>query len=163
MSRRLSGGMTPRNPPLGPAGRVERMPPRSLQPLAADRVVSPRLYRRELAAAIGLVLVVLQLLFGQLTLLVAIACLGTGRLARWRADWLAVPASCGLLWTLAIGLPAAADGLVAGPRQVAGYLAAAFSGHLGRLGHLSAAFAGPGSWLPRQLPLALVAGAAEAA
>ncbi len=145
--------------PFRPAGYdVERMPLRSRQALPADG-----LGRRELAAAAGLLLVALQLLFGQLTLLIAIVLIGVGRLTRWRSDWLAVPAACGLLWALAIGLPAAFRGLVAGPRQVAGQLAAAFSGHLDRLAHLGTVFAGAGNWLPRQLPLALIAAAAEAA
>jgi len=73
-----------------------------------------------------------------------------------------VPAVAGLAWTAAIGPRAAAAGFAAGPARIADYLGA--SGHqAGHLLHFTAAFAGLGTWLPRQLPLALVAGAAEAA
>ena len=57
---------------------------------------------------------------------------------------------------------AAAAGYAAGPAQIANYLGA--SGHQAdHLLHFTAAFTGIGTWLPRQLPLAVVAGAAEAA
>ena len=53
-------------------------------------------------------------------------------------------------------------GYTAGAARVAGYLGD--SGHQAdHLLHLTAAFAGIGTWLPRQLPLAVVAGAVEAA
>jgi hypothetical protein len=102
-----------------------------------------------------------HLLFAQLTLVLAAALYLTGRVARWRWTWLAVPAGAGLAWALAAGPGAALTGLVAGPRQVSAYLAG-IPGQPGRLLHLGAAFTGAGHWLPRQLPLALVLGAAEA-
>jgi hypothetical protein len=105
---------------------------------------------------------VAHLLFAQLTLLLLGCGLITGRVSRWRPLWLAVPAAAGTLWVAAIGLSRAVAGFVAGPRQVTAYLAGA-PGHPGRLLHVSAAFAGAGHWLPRQLPLALVAAAGEAA
>jgi hypothetical protein len=62
----------------------------------------------------------------------------------------------------AIGPRAAVAGFTAGPAQIADYLGA--SGHqASHLLHFTAAFTGMATWLPRQLPLALVAGAAEAA
>jgi hypothetical protein len=79
---------------------------------------------------------------------------------RWRWTWLAVPAGAGLAWALAIGPATAFSGLVAGPRQVAAYLAGCpASRACCTWARRSRA---PGQWLPRQVPLALVLGAAEA-
>ena len=62
---------------------------------------------------------------------------------------------------LALGPGRAAAGFAAGPAQVLDYLG---QGRLAAgLTHPSGAFAGAGRWLPRQLPIALIAGAAEAA
>jgi hypothetical protein len=80
---------------------------------------------------------------------------------RWRPVWLEVPAAAGLLWTLAIGPAAALDGFTAGPSMVASYLGG-IGGDSSRLLHLGVAYAGMGHWLPRQLPVALMTGAAEA-
>jgi hypothetical protein len=118
--------------------------------------------RGELTAALGVAALVAHLLVAQLTLLLLGCGLVTGRVSRWRPLWLAAPAAAGTAWVAAIGVSRAAAGFVAGPRQVTAYLARA-PGHPGRLLHISAAFAGAGHWLPRQLPLALVAAAAEAA
>jgi hypothetical protein len=118
--------------------------------------------RGELTAALGVAALVAHLLVAQLTLLLLGCGLVTGRVSRWRPLWLAAPAAAGTVWVAAIGVSRAAAGFVAGPRQVTAYLARA-PGHPGRLLHISAAFAGAGHWLPRQLPLALVAAAAEAA
>ena len=104
----------------------------------------------------------LHVLFAQLTILLAAAFYLITRVTRWRLSWLTVPAAAGLAWTAAIGPRAAAAGFTAGPAQIADYLGA--SGHqAGHLLHFTAAFTGMATWLPRQLPLALVAGAAEAA
>ncbi len=95
-----------------------------------------------------------QLLVAQLTLAAAVLFALTGRIARWRPHFLAVPAGAGLAWMLAVGpRPAVADYLSV-PRRLAGFL----TGSGGRHPALSGAFAG----LPGQLPLALMAGAAEA-
>jgi hypothetical protein len=118
--------------------------------------------RGELLAVCAVVVVVVHLLFAQFTLLIAVSCYLIGKPTRWRAVWLLAPAAAGLVWTLAIGPGRAAAGFVAGPAQVIDYLTA--SGHRAtHLLHFTPAFAGAGSWLPRQLPLALLAGAAEAA
>lgn len=110
-----------------------------------------------------LVLAVLgHLLFAQLTLILAAVFALTTRATRWRLSWLIAPVIIAVAWTLAVGPRAAAAGFAEGPAEVAGYLAV--SGHqAAHLLHLGAAFAGMGSWLPRQLPLAIPAGAAEAA
>jgi hypothetical protein len=106
--------------------------------------------------------VLAHVLFAQLTILVAAALYLITRVTRWRLSWLAVPAAAGLAWTVAVGPRAAAAGFTAGPAQIADYLGA--SGHQAdHLLHFTGAFAGMGNWLPRQLPLALLAGVAEAA
>ncbi len=118
--------------------------------------------RDELLTVCVLAVVLVHVLFAQLTILLAAAFYLITRATRWRLSWLIVPAAAGLAWTAAIGPRAAAAGFTAGPAQIADYLGA--SGHqAGHLLHFTAAFTGMATWLPRQLPLALVAGAAEAA
>jgi hypothetical protein len=128
------------------------------------RYLIPRgLPRRDEVLTVCMVAVVLaHLLFAQLTILLAAAFYLITRATRWRLSWLTVPAAVGLAWTAAIGPRAAVAGFTAGPAQIADYLGA--SGHqASHLLHFTAGFAGLAAWLPRQLPLALVAGAAEAA
>jgi hypothetical protein len=139
------------------ATQAEQMPRR------ARYLVPKGLPRRgEILAACVVAAVLAHLLFAQLTLVLAVVFALTTRATRWRLSWLMVPAAVGLGWTLAVGPRAAAAGFAAGPAKVAGYLGAA--GHqLNHVLHFTGAFAGIGSWLPRQLPLALIAGAAEAA
>ena len=118
--------------------------------------------RDEVLAACVVAAVLAHVLFAQLTILVAAALYLITRVTRWRLSWLAVPAAAGLAWTAAVGPRAAAAGFTAGPAQIADYLGA--SGHQAdHLLHFTGAFAGMGNWLPRQLPLALLAGVAEAA
>jgi len=118
--------------------------------------------RDEVLAACVVAAVLAHVLFAQLTILVAAALYLITRVTRWRLSWLAVPAAAGLAWTAAVGPRAAAAGFTAGPDQIADYLGA--SGHQAdHLLHFTGAFAGMGNWLPRQLPLALLAGVAEAA
>ena len=113
--------------------------------------------------AVCVVLVVLtHVLFAQLTLILAVVFYLITKVTRWRLSWLTIPAAAGLAWTAAAGPRAAAAGFAAGPARIADYLGA--SGHQAdHLLHFTVAFTGIGTWLPRQLPLALVAGAAEAA
>jgi hypothetical protein len=132
-------------------------------PRRARYLVPRDLPRRGEFLAAGLVLAVLaHVLFAQLTIIFAVLfCLVTG-VTRWRLSWLVAPLIVGVAWTLAVGPRAAAAGFGDGPAQVAAYLGA--RGHQGaHLLHFNAAFTGMRSWLPRQLPLAVVAGAAEAA
>jgi hypothetical protein len=117
---------------------------------------------RDLTAALAVAVVLVHLLFAQVTLALAILLLAVGRIGRWRPQWLAVPAAAGIAWVAATGAGRAAAGFAAGPRQVAAFLAGV-SGHPGRLARAAEAFAGAGHWLPRQFPVALVAAAAEAA
>jgi hypothetical protein len=118
--------------------------------------------RGEILAACLVFAVLAHVLFAQLTIICAVLfCLVT-RVTRWRLSWLVAPAVIGVAWTLAVGARAAAAGFADGPAQVAAYLGAS-GRQAAHLLHFNAAFTGIGSWLPRQLPLAIVAGAAEAA
>ncbi len=113
-------------------------------------------------AACVMLAVLAHVLFAQLTIILAAVFYLITKMTRWRLSWLAVPAAAGLAWTAAVGSRAAAAGFAAGPAKIVDYLGA--SGHQAdHLLHFTAAFTGIGTWLPRQLPLALLAGAAEAA
>ena len=143
--------------PAEPVSAAERAPRRARYVIPRD---TPR--RGEFLAAIGIALVILHVIFAQLTLVLALVFVGVTRVSRWRPAWLAAPAAAGLVWTLAIGPAAAVSGFTAGPARVASYLGGIF-GHSARLLHLGVAYADMGHWLLRQLPIALMAGAAEAA
>ncbi|HWG15657.1 MAG TPA: hypothetical protein VG268_20535 [Streptosporangiaceae bacterium] len=104
----------------------------------------------------------LHVIFAQLTLILALVFFGVTKVTRWRPSWLGVPAAAGFLWTLAIGSATALAGFTAGPSLVASYLGG-IAGHSARLLHLGVAYSAMGHWLPRQLPVALMTGAAEAA
>ena len=132
-------------------------------PRRARYLVPRGLPRRDEVLAVCLVALALaHVLFAQLTILLAAAFYLITRVTRWRLSWLTVPAAAGLAWTAAIGPRAAAAGFTAGPAQIADYLDAS-GRQAGHLLHFTGAFTGMATWLPRQLPLALVAGAAEAA
>ena len=132
-------------------------------PRRARYLVPKGLPRRgEILAACVVVAVLAHVLFAQLTIVLAVAFALTTRATRWRLSWLLVPAVTGVAWTLAAGPRVAIAGFADGPAQVAAYLGA--SGHqLDHVLHFTGAFNGIGRWLPHQLPLALVTGAAEAA
>jgi len=139
--------------------RVARMPRR------ARYLVPKSLPRRgELLAVCAVVVVAGHLLFAQLTLLIAVTVYTVGKVARWRAVWLLGPAAAGLVWTIAAGPGAAIAGFTAGPDQVFRYLMA--GGHFLHPGRAFPGMGSPywkwGSWLPRQLPVALLTGTAEA-
>jgi hypothetical protein len=118
--------------------------------------------RGEILAACMVITVLAHMLFAQLTLVLATAFFLTAKATRWRASWLVVPALSGMAWTAVAGPRAALAGFADGPGKVASYLGA--GGHqASHLLHFTGAFSGMAAWLPRQLPLAIVAGAAEAA
>jgi hypothetical protein len=117
--------------------------------------------RREVVAACAVAIVVAHLLLAQLTLLLAVLFAVAGKASRWRLWWLLGPAAAGLAWTLALGPDQALAGFTAGPSGLLWHLR---GGHLaGQAGQAQAWFGNARSWLPRQLPVALVCGAAEAA
>ncbi len=120
--------------------------------------VRPQHHSRDHLAALATFCCLAELLLAPLTLALAALLAAAGRLTRWRLHWLAVPASAGLVLILASGLSAARTGYAAWPRYLAGDLAGAAARDAGLAGLLAAAARD----LPRQLPLALLAGAAEA-
>jgi hypothetical protein len=148
---------------LGAETPAEVVTKAEYMPRRARYLVPRGLPRRDEILAVCVVLILLaHVLFAQLTLVLAAVFYLITKVTRWRLSWLLVPAAVGLAWTAALGLEAAAAGFAAGPAQIADYLSA--SGHQAdHLLHFTDGFAGIGAWLPRQLPLALVAAAAEAA
>jgi hypothetical protein len=137
--------------------------PAEQMPRRARYLVPKGIPRRgEILAACVVAIVLAHVLFAQLTIALAVVFALTTRATRWRLSWLLVPVLTGVAWTLAAGPRAAVAGFTDGPAKVAAYLGA--SGHqLEHVLHFTGAFAGAGTWLPRQLPLAIVTGAAEAA
>ncbi len=114
--------------------------------------------RREAAAGCILAVIVVHLLLAQLTLVLAAGFVVVSRVSRWRLSWLLVPAAAGLACILVAGPGPAFAGFAAGPAVVLRYLSGGdLAGRPGRL------FAGLPGWLPRQFPVALVCGSAEAA
>jgi hypothetical protein len=131
-------------------------------PRRARHLIPAGLPRRgELIAVCVMAILVTHLLLAQLTLVLALIFAVVSKASRWRLWWLAAPAAAGLAWTLAAGPGNAVAGFTAGPSAILWHLG---GGHLaGRAGQPLAGFGGVSKWLPRQFPLALVAGAAEAA
>src|SRR6266700_7635064 len=130
-------------------------------PRRARYLVPRGLPRRDEILAVCVVLAIgAHVLFAQLTIVLAVLFHLTTKVTRWRLSWLAIPAAAGMAGAAA-GPRAALAGYTAGAARVGGYLGD--SGHQAdHLLHFTAAFAGIGTWLPRQLPLAVAAGAVEA-
>ncbi len=132
-------------------------------PRRARHLFPTQLPRRgEVMAACAVLVLLVHVLFAQLTLVLAVTFIGVNKASRWRLWWLTVPALAGLAWTLAIGPRAAVAGFGAGPAQLLAYLGQGGQ-PLSQLAHPRGAFTDPGNWLPRQAPLALIAASAEAA
>jgi len=131
--------------------------PRRARHLIPDGV--PR--RGELIATCAVTILVAHLLLAQLTLLLALLFVLVSKATRWRLGWLAWPVAAGLVWTLAVGPGDAIAGFTAGPSGILWHLR---GGRLdGGTAQPLAGFGGAEHWLPRQFPLALIGGAAEAA
>jgi hypothetical protein len=143
--------------PAAPLAVAAREPRRARYLIPRDL---PR--RGEIIAALWALTLIGHLLLAQLTILLAVAFQVVSRVSRWRPQWLAVPAAAGFLWALAIGPAAALAGFADGPRRVLGYLAKT-ARDPANIVHLGTVFGGLGHWLPRQLPLALIVAAGEAA
>jgi hypothetical protein len=131
-------------------------------PRRARHLIPKEMPRRsEVVAVCAIAILVAHLLLAQLTFVLAVAFVLVSRTSRWRLWWLLAPAAAGLTWTLAAGPDKALAGFTAGPSSILWHLG---GGHLaGQPGHPFAGFSGARHWLPRQFPLALVCGAAEAA
>jgi hypothetical protein len=140
--------------PAALSGAADRPPrrPRQLIPPGLPR-------RRELLAALATGALLGQLVLAPLTLLIAVAVWAAGRIGRWHASWLAIPAGLGAGWTLLAGPARAAAAYASLPGQLAGLLTGRAAGHPAAL-HQALTTAGHA--LPGQLPLALLAGPAEA-
>src|ERR1700749_71756 len=95
---------------------AEHMPrrARSLVPRGLPR-------RDEVLAVCVVALILVHVLFAQLTILLAAAFYLITRATRWRLSWLMVPAAAGLAWTAAIGSRAAAAGFPPRPAPSADY------------------------------------------
>ena len=118
--------------------------------------------RGEIIAACVVLVVLAHVLFAQLTIILAVVFYLVTKVTRWRLSWLTVPVVAAVAWTAAVGPRSAATGFADGPAQVARYLGASGQ-QVSHLLHFTAAFAGMDRWLPRQFPLAIFTGAAEAA
>jgi len=131
-------------------------------PRRARHLIPTGLPRRgEVIAVCAVAILLAHLLLAQLTLVLAIAFAVTGKASRWRRWWLLAPMVGGLAWTLATGLDNAVAGFAAGPSSILWQLS---GGHLaGETGHPLTGFTNAQHWLPRQFPVALITGAAEAA
>src|SRR6185369_540230 len=139
---RVTPGTLGAETPAEVVTEAEQMPRRA-------RYLVPRgLPRRDEVLAVCVVAVVLvHLLFAQLTIVIATVLYLITKVTRWRLSWLTVPAAAALAWTAAVGPRAAAAGFTAGPAQIVDYLTA--SGHQAdHLLHFTDAFRGLGNWLP---------------
>jgi hypothetical protein len=112
--------------------------------------------RREFVAALATALLSAQLLLAPATLACTVLLAAATRLTRWRPAWLAVPAGAGLVLVVATGVRPALAGFGAWPAHLAGYLTGASRHHAALLAAATAD-------LPRQLPVAVLAGSAQAA
>lgn len=115
---------------------------------------------RDYVAALGTALLAAQLLLAPVLLACAVALVAAARLGRGRLGWLAAPAGAGLILIVAAGARSALAGFGAWPAHLAGYLAGATRQHPAGRVTLAATAAAD---LPRQLPVALLAGSAQAA
>ena len=116
---------------------------------------------RNLATGVAVAAIVVQLAVAQVTLMLAVAFVVMAALSRWRPAWLLGPGLVGIGWVSVIGAGRAWAGYLGGARHLVAYLTAPgpLPHHLDDLGALAA---GWHRWLPAQIPLALIAAAAEA-
>ncbi|HYK33805.1 MAG TPA: hypothetical protein VEV63_17665 [Streptosporangiaceae bacterium] len=118
--------------------------------------------RADLATSVAVVAFLTQLIFAQLTLALAICLALISKVSRWRPLWLAVPATAGVAWLLAVGIrPATAGYLAAGGRLLS--LLARHDTLAVKAKAVGDMLAGWRRWLPGQLPLALIVATAQAA
>lgn len=118
--------------------------------------------RKDLAAAAAAFLVLVQLLFAQLTIAVTGCLLIIGRASRWRPIWLVLPAAAGIAWVLTDGVWPSLAGYLAGGGHLIAHLARPRARVVG-LSRVRAALAGWRGWLLAQVPLAVPVAVAQAA
>lgn len=117
--------------------------------------------RADLTASVAVVAFLTQLFFAQVTLALVICLVIVRKVSRWRPLWLAVPATAGAAWLLAIGVRPATAGYLAVGGRLVGLLARHDT--LGAKAEgLSDLLVGWRRWLPGQLPLALVVATVQA-
>jgi hypothetical protein len=111
---------------------------------------------RNVAAGAAVAVIVLQLACAQATLGLAVVSLAIGVIGRWRPSWLGCLALTGLAWAVVTGPGPAWAGYVAAGEHIISVLAV--PGHPAGLAALTSGWQ---RWLPAQLPLALIAAAAQ--
>ncbi len=129
--------------------------------LLPPRAPDGRARSGELAAGLT-ALAAAQALLAPAVLLTAAGLIVAGRLTRWRPSWLSVPLLAGGYWLAAEGFRRSAAALAHGGARLASAELAVAS-RPGRLLQPGTLGIGAGRWIPQQLPLALLAGSAEAA
>ena len=96
--------------PLGAETPAEVVTEAEQMPRRARYLVPRGLPRRDEVLAVCVVAVVLvHVLFAQLTIVLAAVLYLITRVTRWRLSWLTVPAAAGLAWTAAVGPRASRD------------------------------------------------------
>ena len=139
------------------AGVLQRGPRRSQLGNAArpDR-------RGGLAAGLGTIAVIAELLTVPAAVPVSLVLFAIGRVSRWRLEWLLVPLLAGVGWLAAAGPRWAVTTAAAGPGQLLSGLTHAAADPSRLLRDPDGAVATALAWLPREIPGALVTGAAQA-
>ncbi len=138
------------------AGVLQREPRRS-QPGDARR---PN-HRGELAAGLGTIALIAELLLIPLAVPASLVLVAAGRVSRWRLAWLLLPLLAGTGWLAAAGPRWAVATVTADPGLLISGLRHSVADSA-RLTTPGGAAATALAWLPRQLPIALVAGAVQA-
>ena len=113
-------------------------------------------------AGTAAVLIVGQALTAPIVLLVGAVLLAVGRVARWRPSWLLLPSAAGGLWLALAGGRTALVGLATGAARISA-AELAVGAAPGRLLDPATLSVSADRWLLPELPLALLAGTAEAA
>jgi hypothetical protein len=139
------------------AGVLQRGPRRS-QPGNAARPD----HRGELAAGLGTIALIAELLTVPLAVPVSLVLFAIGRVSRWRLQWLLVPLLAGVGWLAAAGPRWAVTTAAAGSGQLLSGLTHAAADPSALLRDPGGAAATALAWLPREVPGALVTGAVQA-
>jgi hypothetical protein len=121
-----------------------------------------RPYRRgELAAGLGTIVLIAELLLIPVAVAVSLVLLVVGRGSRWRPEWLLLPLLAGAGWLAAAGPRWELTTVSAAPAQFFSGLTRAAADPARLLHDRGGAAATALGWLPREMPAALVAGAVQ--